>query len=90
MRTTRLRAHLVGLLCLSVGLASCQADSAVQPSPSSDTAARDDAPAQTDSLRYTLRTVSGGYEAWANVNSDQCELLPQAQRQSPPFDIVFE
>lgn len=64
MTATRFRGRLWGLLCFSLGLGACKPERAVQPS-SSDTA--DDAPARTDSLRYTLRVVPGGYDAAANV-----------------------
>lgn len=67
MSRTRFRPARLGLICISTVLIACQPDATMKASEGVDSPSRDNAPVQTDSLRYTLRPVPGGYDAWATV-----------------------
>lgn len=65
--STRFRCDRLILICIGAMLAACQPVASVTPSERVDSPSGDDSPAQTDSSRYTLRAVPGGYDASANV-----------------------
>lgn len=87
--------RILRLLWISALALACAVDAPV----SVDNPGRDDAPIRTDSLRYTLRFKPAERVGRFRVelmlckapvtDSDRCELLPQVQRQSNAFEVVF-